>query len=293
MKQTIELRKLRDFGQVINDTFTFFKENFKPLLRSLFVICGVFMLIGTVSTSAYYLNISSMINVDPGSANAFSNYTVSTIITALVNAFILVISQACIHLVTLCYISVYLQNKTQPSLIEVWGFFKYYFWRVLGSAILLVFITAIGYVFCIIPGIYFTGVFSLVIPIIVMENASFGYAFNKSFRLIRENWWFVFGVIFVVGLMVGVANGLATWPLSIISVMSKMLTVKTFVLPLIIIFSLLQSLMMIFHSLTSISVSLCYFDLSEQKEGTGILDRIENFGKTNNDENPATPAEEY
>lgn len=175
---------------------------------------------------------------------------------------------------------------------EVWGFFKYYFWRVLGSSILLVIISCIGFVFCIIPGIYLAIVFSLVIPTIVIENASFGYAFNKSFRLIRDNWWTVFGVIFVMGLIVGLANGLASTPLSLITLMTRFFTVKSFVLPLIIFFSILENILIVTHSLTAISISMCYFNLSEQKEGTGLMDRIEHFGKTN-DESPGLPAEEY
>jgi uncharacterized membrane protein (DUF106 family) len=140
MKQTIELRKLRDFGQVITDTFTFFKENFKPLMRSLFIICGVFILLGTVTSTAAYLNMSSVFNFRPGGFNTYDmeGHTRSYFISTAFNLLVLLLSQSCTYLVTLCYISVYLQNnKSQPTLAEVWGFFKYYFWRVLGSSILL------------------------------------------------------------------------------------------------------------------------------------------------------------
>jgi hypothetical protein len=135
-------------------------------------------------------------------------------------------------------------------------------------------------------------VFSLVIPTIVIENASFSYAFNKSFRLIRENWWFVFGVLFVISLIVGFAAGIASVPLTLITLLGKFLTNKSITLPLIIFFSLLENLLIIARSLVAISISMCYFDLSEQKEGTGILDRIDNFGKKP-DETPDLSAEEY
>src|ERR1700744_4390254 len=139
MKQNFELRKLRDFGQFFNDTFVFFKENLKPLLRSLFVICGIFMLIGIVSTTATFLHLSDLFDykADPN-AYGFDRFTLSFWINLIVAGLSLIITQSCIGLVTLCYMSVYLQNRNQePTVTQVWGFFKYYFWRAAGSSILL------------------------------------------------------------------------------------------------------------------------------------------------------------
>jgi hypothetical protein len=39
----IEFKKRRDFGQVINDTFTFMRQNFKPLIKTYFTFCGLFV----------------------------------------------------------------------------------------------------------------------------------------------------------------------------------------------------------------------------------------------------------
>ena len=296
MKQNFELRKLRDFGQVFNDTFVFFKDNLKPLLRSLFVICGVLMLIGIVSTVATYLNVSSIFTnrVDPN-LYGMSRFNASFFINIFVTAFALVITQSCISLVTLCYMSVYLQNeKQEPSVVQVWGFFKYYFWRVLGASIVTAILTGIGLVFCLLPGLYLGVVFSLVIPIIVMENASFGFAFNKSFTLIRDNWWFVFGVSVVIGIIVYVINRIAAAPMGITTISSQFLTSKSVLMPIMIFFAILQNMLLIAHSLSSIAISLCYFDLVEQKEGTGLMNRIEDFGKPVEEEKPGEePAEEY
>ncbi len=297
MKQDFELRKLRDFGQVFNDTFVFFKDNLKPLLRSLFVICGVLMLIGIVSTVATYLNVSSILNFKPDpNTYGVDRFNAAFFINLIITVFSLLITQACISLVTLCYMSVYLQNNNQePTVTQVWGYFKYYFWRVLGASILTSILAIIGVFFCILPGIYLGIVFSLVIPIIVMENASFGYAFNKSFTLIRDNWWFVFGVLVVIGIIVYIANRIAAVPLSLTTVSSGFLTNKSILVPVMIFFAILQNMLLITHSLSSIAISLCYFDLVEQKEGTGLIGRIDNFGKAEPTEDAPglEPAEEY
>jgi hypothetical protein len=292
MKQPIELRRLRDFGQIITDSFTFLKENFKPLFIALLITCGFFIILGTISSVFAYMKMTSVFTFDLNSYNAQA-YSVSYILSIIINAFILILTQAFIHLITICYISVYIQkNNTQPTLAEVWGYFKFYFFRVFGSGILLIILSAIGFMLCIIPGIYLMPIFYLIIPIIVIENTSFGYAFNKSFRLIKDNWWLVFGVIFITSLIVSIAASFVSIPISVITVGSKFLSLKSYTLPLLIIFSTLRNILNLAYALPAIAICLCYFNLAEQKEGTGLLDRIEKLGK-NNDDNSSLPAEQY
>ncbi len=292
MKQPIELRRIRDFGQLISDSFTFLKENFKPLFKALFIICGFFILLGTVSSVFSYLKMSSVFTYDINSYSSESR-TISYLISAFINVFIIVLTQAFIYLVTLCYISVYVEKKNStPGFPEIWGYFRYYFLRVLGSSILMFLLIAAGLICCIIPGIYLSVVFYLIIPIIVIENSSFGYAFNKSFKLIKSNWWLVFGVIFIMSLIIGVAGSIASIPISILTVGGRFFATKTYTLPLIIIFSILKNVLLLLYVLPAIAVSLCYLSLSEEKEGTGLLTRIERFG--NRDVNNTNlPAEEY
>jgi len=150
----------------------------------------------------------------------------------------------------------------------------------------------VGTMLCIIPGIWLFPILYLIIPIIVMENTSFSYAFNKSFRIIKDNWWFVFGVIIVLTVVVGVINSCVGIPLNLIITGSKFLTLKSLKLPVIIILSVLRNILMISYVLPAIGLSLCYFTLAEQKDGTGLLDRIEKLG-TNEGNDSALPAEEY
>jgi uncharacterized membrane protein YjjP (DUF1212 family) len=296
MKQPLELRKIRDFGQIINDSFVFLRANFKPLFTALAVICGIFILIGTVTSVYQYLN---MMGLYKGSLTFDNNrydvpsYTASYLLSVLFNAVVMMLLQSCIHLVTLCYISVYVQKgNAQPTFIEVWGYFKYYFWRVFGASLIVVVLVVIGFCLCLIPGIYLLNVFYLIIPIIVIENTSFSYSFNKSFQLIKQNWWFVFGVIFIMSLIVGVAGSIANAPLTIFTVGASFFSGKSYTLPILIILSILRNVLMLLYTLPAIAIALCYFNLSEQKDGTGLLSRIENFGKSI-DDNPALPLEEY
>lgn len=218
---------------------------------------------------------------------------VSYVISIIFNVLVMVLGQLSIYLVTLCYISVYLEKKDgKPTLAEVWGYFKYYFLRILGSGFLITLLFIVGFLLCVLPGIYIITVMYLVFPIIVMENTSFGYAFNKSFTLIKDNWWMVFGIQFVIALIVGILSSFASVPLSIIVAAKTLLSLKSFAVPLIILFSLIQNILMLAYCLSGIAIAMCYFSLSEQKEGLGILSRIDAFGKKT-DNSTDLPAELY
>jgi hypothetical protein len=290
MQQPIELRRIRDFGEIINDTFTFLKENFKPLFTALIIMCGFFVIVGTATTVLAQTNLMNMYDTSTYSS---AKPTISYLLSMVFNAFVLIIGQLSIYLVTFCYIGVYLEKKDDtPSVAEVWGFFKYYFFRILGSGILVALLCMIGLVLCIIPGIYLMPILYLIFPIIIMENSSFGYAFNKSFKLIKDNWWLVFGVIFVVTLIVGILGSFASVPMSIIVAAKAFLSLKSFALPLIILFSVLQNVLMLAYTLPAIAITMCYFSLSEQKDGMGLLSRINAFGKST-DNSIDLPAEQY
>lgn len=296
MNEPIELRKTRDFGQIISDSFIFIKENFKQLFTALLVVCGIFIVIGTITSVMQYegmMGLYSGIFSSRPNTYDFANYNESYILSALFNGLILMLLEVFIHLVTFCYISVYLQKGNQkPKLEEVWGYFRYYFFRVLGAGIVVLIVTLAGTIFCVIPGIYLGVALSLVIPIIIMENTSFGYAFNKSFRLIKDNWWLTLGVIFVTSLIVGVLDSVASIPVTIISVAGKFFAQKSYTMPLLIIFSALKTILLLAYVLPAVAIALCYFKYSEEKEGLGLLNRIENFGSENNDHS-GHPAEEY
>jgi len=118
MRQPIELRRVRDFGQVINDSFAFFKEHLKPLFASLLIICGFFIVLSCITNVSTYLKMSDMYS---GKLENLQDGSLSYVISMLINILVILVEQSCIHLVTLCYISVYLQKgNVKPTFAEVW-----------------------------------------------------------------------------------------------------------------------------------------------------------------------------
>lgn len=298
MQKNIELARPRDFGEIISDTFTFIKQNFKPLLKYFFMLCGFFVLVTAVITVLVQmktLSFTNNINADGfDEQNPFSR--VAAIWEGVgVLFFFMMLGYIAVMVMVLCYMVLYKKNhNTVPTSEEMWGYFKYYYLRILGVTIVLTILMAAGFVFCLIPGIYLSVIFALVAPIMIIENTTFGYAFNQSFKLIKDNWWVTFGVFVVVYIILYVVDMTISLPATILgagSILFHIKEAKALTLPLAIFSAVIETIKYVFHMILIVATGLVYFNLTESKEGTGLLERINEFG-SNNAAPDATP-EEY
>jgi hypothetical protein len=64
----------------------------------------------------------------------------------------------------------------------------------------------IGLILLIIPGLYLLTIWSMVIPVVVIEGRSAGEAFTRSREVVRGNGWSVLGLIVVTFLLVAIAS---------------------------------------------------------------------------------------
>ena len=180
MQEKVELNKIRSFGEIIDDSMLFFKQNWKPLLKSYFYICGFFWAASLLVSIVNQINTFQRIELNE------SKYS-GTYFMAWGFEYLTFIV---ITLTVLSFISAYKEKGNQaPDVSEVWGFVKYYFFRVFGTYLLLSVGIAISFFFFVFPAIYLIITFSLVMPIMVIENASLNYAFSRCFQLIKGNWW--------------------------------------------------------------------------------------------------------
>jgi hypothetical protein len=283
MQDKIKLNQLRSFGEVIDDSIQFFKQNWRALLKSYFYICGFFWVTSLIIS--FVNEIQTLRRVELGGSIFSVTYFSSLAFEML--------SHLIITLTVLSFVSLYKEkNNEAPSVEEVWGYVKYYFFRVFGSYLVLLLCTIIGTVFCILPGIYLAIVFSLIIPIIIIENATLSYAFNRSFQLIKNNWWFMLGVVFVSLLVIVAVLMAIIIPVMLIVYVTTFLTnvgsSHVYLYATIIITHLLQFVYM----LPLIVIALAYFSFVEQKDDGTLLQRIMNLGKTDNSLTQE-PTEEY
>ena len=70
-----------------------------------------------------------------------------------------------------------------------------------GASILAAIGITIGFVLLIVPGLYLLTIWSLIVPVIVLENAGVIDSFGRSRDLVRGHGWNVFGVIILTFLI--------------------------------------------------------------------------------------------
>ncbi|MDN3587389.1 hypothetical protein QWY86_11960 [Pedobacter aquatilis] len=288
----IEFKKIRDFGQIINDTFTFVRQNFKPLVKTYFIFSGLFMIAGMLAMLLQQYKMVNIVNNLDGFRNRGFGAGLYGLEYFLAILFSLA-GYASTTVATLSYIAIYVQKgNLTPTTDEVWGYFKYYFFRIFGSSLLLGLLLAVGFLFCLLPGFWLMPIISLVFPIIVIENGTIGYAFNRSFKLIKDNFWITFGTLFIIWIIVYACMSFVVLPTTLFSMLglfsgSKPQMSLTFTM----LGTVIQYLCQVCTVIPIITIALSYFSLVEQKESAGLMQRISTFG---NEEKPVdNRPEEY
>ena len=267
MKENIELARNRDFGDIISDTFVLIRQNFAPLLKSYLVICGLFLITDII--------LSFAVNMDREETSIFTPLGFAEFIFQCIN-------YAAIILTTQAYFTIYKSKGNQtPDVIEVWGYFKYYFFRVFFAQILALICLVIGFFVCFLPFVYLSVVFSLIIPIMVIENGSIEYSFKKAFKIIKGNWWFTFGLLLLNAIIIIMIILLLMVPSLFIYGSAQWLTGKNMGSTASIIQAVIMNFSQVLWIVPTASITLAYYSFTEEKEGNSLIERINSFGKKN------------
>lgn len=280
-QQQVELRKVRDFTDNLNDTFLFLKQNFKPLFICVLGIAGVLMLTTAILGGIYQGNTASMFEAifNPGAViqrrpEFFTSLYFAVVLFAWLTA-------AALQLVIIGYMKMYEEKGNQiPSFEEVWEVFKRYFLQVTLYQVPLFILVVIGMMLCIAPGVYLAVVFAPFICVVVIEGASFNGAFNRCFTLIKDNFWLSFGVYVVIFLISWFSSGIISFIVGIITGLFSYFTTDDIRMTVSIVASVLNVFSFLFYIVLFLSVALNYYNLAERFDGTGILRRLQTLGTT-------------
>jgi hypothetical protein len=295
VEEKIRFRKVRDFGENFNDTFVFIKQNLKPLLLSFFAICGVFMLGKAIFGGIYESHSFGILDQFRLRANRGEN-AFSSIFTPEYFIYMLfsLVAYVAMKVVLAAYIKYYVDNDgAQPSIEDVWHYFRKYFFRILIYSVPVFLLIVIGCFFCVLPGIYLAVVFVPFDIILVMEDCSFSDAFSRCFTLIKENFWISFAIYFIATLIYSFGSGIISVVVGLIVGAATYVTTKSIGTTAGIVTSFLNLFAGVFYIIFFVSSALQYFNLVEQHDGTGILQQIESLGNDQGNINKTDSGEEY
>lgn len=285
----IQLRKIRDLGENLTDTFQFIKQELKPLLSSFIFLAGVFIITNGILVGVYESNISKVFDVLLQRNRAYMpEQTPETIFTP---TYFLILFFSMFNLTAMCvaiasYLRAYNEKGSSPAFEEVWNIFKRKVIPIFFYNIIIWIVIVIGTCFCIAPGVYFMVVLAPFEIVVVMEDCSFGDAFGRCFVLIKNNFWLSFGIYIISSLIYYFSSAIVDVIFGLISGVISYLTTKSIHSTVGIVTGIISVLGYVFFIIFYISLSLNYFSLVEKVDGTGILNRLQTIGSdTNTNEN--------
>ncbi|MBS1682395.1 MAG: hypothetical protein JST48_11835 [Bacteroidetes bacterium] len=318
--KAIEFHHTRDFGKKINITFEFIKQNFKPLLKSIMLIAGPAVLIGSVMIGIFFSDFMALSMGKQNNSEALQYFTSYKFWSEIGLMYMFLILSYVITLATInSYIAIYIRKQSnQIEVHEVWESVRVTIWKYVGSlllmiisAILIVFVgvivgivvqkisgvaLALLIIVMVIGFIYLAIGVSLVFFVQVIEQTGFFAAAARSLQLVRGKWWSTFGISFVLSLIGGAISYIFIIPYYVFLFVtmfhntsagnpfeaSPSLKTASYIF-----FTLYYLAQIILQTLPNIGLSFQYFNLVELKESKGLLRDIENFGQTPKPDQPS------
>lgn len=288
--QKIELRRTRDFGEKFNATFEFIRQNYKGFMPAVLYISIPLIVIGMVIAN-YYSNFVMYKNIGEfGSENAIAPF-ISSLFGFVGIAYIFIVAGYLINTsLVYNYMKLYMirDNPTSITVKELWDESKKYIGSIFVASILIGIVVVIGMVFLIIPGVYLAVVLSLLISVIIFEDKSIGDAFSRCFLLIKDKWWSTFGLIFVASILQGTMGLIFSIPDMIINVTillhrdgDLLADPPMWQKGAVVLTSCISAIGTgLLTCISFIAIAFQYFNLVERREATGLMNKIETFGKT-------------
>ncbi len=313
--EKIEFRKVRDFGEVLNASFTFIRQNFRPVMRSLLLVAGPFLLVGSITPVITLARVST--------PYFSSQHPIIQVLTAYgVNIVALLIGVVMAVAVLYEYILLYSQsNESKPEVPfhTLWKAVVRNFFRVLLSVAGLFVMLTIGgillmgvlmalitplFTSMMLSSPFLAGVVSLSVmlfvvalilfiaapvllvffPAFLQERIGFFPALFRCFELVKGYWWQTFGLL-VVCFIVSFSVHQIVWLPSLATVFfgsylsDSPVSSVTLVTLLLVTTGIIGSFIyLVTLNLFIVVSTFQYFSLVERKESVGLLEKIQNMG---------------
>lgn len=289
-KEKIEFYKERDFGEVINVTVAFIKQNFKLMGKMLLIYVAPFSIVlGVLMGLNQHNSLSTVLNANVSTIN----YGSQVIIVIL----LLLFSIATFTLLPALMLEFFneykefgpddmsldrIRKRAFNSFGTVLGTIFVIGFIIVGIVVLMAlsaFVTPWLMAIFILPIIYFAVVIYFAIPIRIFEKATIGEAISRSFYLVKGNWWWTFLLYLVVSMAVGVLGSAFIMPQYFYTIFIAFTSAKGGSPELSMTILLLTSVLtflgqIIFNSIPFVSLTFQYYNLLEQKDKPGLQERV-------------------
>ncbi len=281
------LREVRSFSDTITVIFEVARSGFKPMMRATVRICAPWLIIGAVATAFLFSEFFGMIADQYGGNNEWSPMYSDTFLSSLpgiiIGLLLALIALSAGSALQMCivYLAVkhYAEQGSYPDYEWLRSAIGKYFWRTFFAAAASAIMINIATQFFYLPGIYLSVPLGLLAFTVVAEDADVGKALSRVFVLIKDRWWYSFGIILVVGLAQAALLLSLMIPGTILSIGTLSILPTTELGPVVPILAGVAAIaipiLLVFASfITYISHAVLYYQHSERIEGVELGRRL-------------------
>ncbi|GAB3777621.1 hypothetical protein GCM10028818_25090 [Spirosoma horti] len=281
----IQLFEQRDFGNKINATFQYIIQNMRTLGMALIYIVGPVALVAGIATGVMQSDMLQFAR-NSGEMNSQNPMAVFQLMTKFISPtfwlamFFSLLANVAVIVTTYAHMRIYDRTKSNIiSVADVWAEVQPMIGRAIIISILNSIIIGIGFVFLFIPGLYVAVVLSLSLAVTAFEGTDFGTTWSRCFQLIRDKWWSTFGLIVVMGIIVGVVGLLFAVPASVIAFLTGAKMLPDISVAWLILGNVINLVgRTLLNVILYTAIGFQYTNLVERQEGRGLISAIDSIG---------------
>jgi Membrane domain of glycerophosphoryl diester phosphodiesterase len=251
---TPQLRPL-SVGEMLDAGFRLFRHRFGTLVACVLVPVVPLTILGTIVTASTDENAYDVNAPATETGTALAGFLISLFLQSAGAALAVA---ACFKAISAAYLG------ESTTFRDSLGYAFRRFIPLMVAYILVVLIAIPGFFVLILPGIWLSVKLCMTFPAVVFERANPFRAIGRSWKLLRQNWWRVFGTLVVVFLIAFVVNFALTAVLGVVAAGSDTISEVAFAL-LATIVTLLTY--MLTYPLWASVMTVIYYDLRVRNEG--------------------------
>jgi hypothetical protein len=302
MQKILFLRKLRDFGEKISDTFLFLKRNWKGLFSVFAIFVVPFLLVALILSVSFASRVYSLFT---SNAQAFQPSDFFTFEFFLI-LICLLLAGTSYNTAVYCYFRRYDEGDSTAPGIPLVG--QLYFRKLLPvffynfvSMLMLIIVAAVPMALLIfIPlinifAVMMVGLLALTIifhlnAIYVVEDVGLIRGISRLFYLLKGSWWSSIGFTVVIFIIYYVFSFVIQFGFMMVftivrlsidtSHVTKVAPEHGFVVGAVLFFGIMLIIQQIFYLIVFTGISINYYSLSEEKDGSAIEAQIESIGES-------------
>lgn len=291
-KEAINFKQERNFGDLFDATFRFIGQEFKQLGTAILYFVIPFLLLSAIAGVFYSIRVQQIAHVIV--ENAQDPFAVLSVIGSMSGYIGIVLLLTLVSTTMMIgtiygYIKLYVEKgQGNFSLNDVWMNVTQNFIRLFFASIVVGIVVAVGFLFCIIPGIYFWVALSIVFCIMMFEGMSFGNSFSRSMKIINKNWWFAFGALLVIGIIVYILHLIISIPVAVLGLKSIFThindfqagqdPIKSLSLNFYIANSLTKVVIQLLEVIPFILTAFLYFSFVEKYDKNDVVEKTDQIG---------------